>query len=167
MHTYMSQISKRAIHLFKNLINTYTQIKHIGWRKKTKKNKRTATSIRDTRVHTGTLEVGWLRGGAWLHPSFQQTSKPNYNQGSILCPPNYYCPPKIFERAPPLTQVYEYVLIKRTKEIHSEISSNQKSSLLGLLNHGPLLFWFMVKSIKSYKNIGDLLQSDLGTLLVS
>ena len=48
----MSQISKQAIHFKKNLINTCTQIRHTGWGKKAKKNKRTWTSIRDTRVHS-------------------------------------------------------------------------------------------------------------------
>ena len=46
----MSQISKQAIHFFKKLINTLTQMRHTGWGKKAKKNKRTGTSIRDTRV---------------------------------------------------------------------------------------------------------------------
>jgi hypothetical protein len=51
----MSQISKQAIHFLKILLNVYTQIRHTGWGKKAKNNKRTGTSIRDTRVHASLL----------------------------------------------------------------------------------------------------------------
>ena len=46
----MSQISTQALHFFEKLLNTYTQIRHTGWGKKSKTNKRTGTSIRDPRV---------------------------------------------------------------------------------------------------------------------
>ena len=47
----MSQISTQTIHFVEKLLKTLTQIRHTGWGKKPKKNKRTGTYIRDPRVY--------------------------------------------------------------------------------------------------------------------
>ena len=52
-------MSKQAIIFFFKLLNIQTQIRHTGRGKKAKKNKRTGTSIQDTRV--GEKILFWIR----------------------------------------------------------------------------------------------------------
>ena len=42
------------------------------------------------------LEV-WLSGQGYRSRGFWQISEPYHNQGGIICPPHYYCPPPDFQ----------------------------------------------------------------------